>query len=94
MRRVHLEDGRSFEVKSLKWRDVRDLKKDNLTPDTIMAHDNPAEAADAAILTALRLSLDADVAGDLYDNGTLADVKKIYDAIWAETYGLETEEKN
>lgn len=93
MRKVKLEDGREVEVKSLLRPDVRQLKADNLHPETIMKHADPAAAADEAMDRVIELSVGKEMAEEIF-KGPMIDNIKVYQAVLAETYGAKEEEKN
>lgn len=96
MRKVKLESGDTVDVYSLKWRDERKLRNDNLHPETIK--NQPAESldviADEAIRTTIEMVLGKAQADGLWSEGSRGDVQRIYNAIWRETYPTENEEKN
>ncbi len=96
MRTVKIESGEIFEIKSLKWSDVRRLAAENLTPETIMRNDAKVveEKSGEAINRVLALALGEEKAAWFYEQGSMRDTIAVYKAVWKETRGDEDEEKN
>ncbi len=95
MRIVTLEDGEEIKVFSLKWKDVRELAADNLTPETILNNNGNLEEKSAEALSRVfAIAFGEDKAAYLEENGTMRDVLLLYKEIWKETRGDPGEEKN
>jgi muramidase (phage lysozyme) len=92
MREVKLSDGRTVQVKSIRWKALRQMEADGLTPNKIAA--NPEKADEALLRQMEEAGIDEKTRAELFEQGLFSDAVKISRAIWAETYGHEGEEKN
>lgn len=93
MRDVTLEDGSKLPVKSLRYATVKQMREKNLTPDTI--HLNPG-GSDEALEIEFTEVFGAEKTRQLLegDDTLNSDLMRLHRGIWAETMGIEDEEKN